>query len=377
MKVLMVTPTYLPITGGAETAIQRLSIDLNSIGIQTDVMTFNMEQVWNAKWHGKTEISENGFRIFRIPGLNWLPIAHSNRIAMGVNLIPGRFSHVFADYDIIHFHIDLSFPLFSWFSKKSKIFHFHGWDGTLKRNFPSRFILKHTGDIFISLTKQMKTEIAELGIAKEEKIICLPNSVNPDAFYPFPEKKERNLLLFIGRITSGKGLHILLQSLQYLKTPVRLVIIGPADWDFTYFNHIQKFMQAENSKGKHKVEYIGRLEHRELVKWYQSASILILPSTSYEAFPVVNLEALSCETPVIATKIGGVSEVVHSGENGLLVTPNSVAELANAIQCLLDDDALRLKLGKEGRRQVLENYSNTVIVEKLRKIYEELVESQP
>jgi glycosyltransferase involved in cell wall biosynthesis len=368
MKVLMLTPTYYPIVGGAETAISRLTVGLNSRGIQTDVMTFNMDKVWNSRWRGKTELSDEGFRIFRIPGLNWYPFPHSNRITMGVNLIPGRFMNLTKSYDILHFHTELSFPLFSYFSKKPKVYHFHGLNFQfLKRYFLARFLLKRVADQYISLTRQMKNDLANLGIPKR-KITCLPNGVDTAFFRPSNEKED-NLLLFVGRMTPSKGLHVLLKALAYIRRPVRLVLIGPKDWNSKYFSNILESIQTENDKGKHRIEYACEKSQKDLVNWYQRATIFVLPSTGAEAFGIVNLEALACETPVVATNVGGVSEIVKDGENGLLVEPNNALKLGNAIEYLLENGDLRKEFGRAGRKLVVEQFSIEAVVRKLIALY--------
>ena len=369
----MVTPTYYPIIGGAETAVRRLTIDLNEIGIHTDVMTFNMEKIWRAKWSGKTEVSNDGYCIFRIPGLNWVPFAHSNRNTMGFNLFPGRFTHLLKTYDVLHFHSEFSFPLFSYSLRKAKVFHFHGLDyDFFQRYFLGRFMLKNIADLYISLTEQMKQDLVTLGIP-EGRIRCLPNGVDTDIFRPQLSNKEDNLLLFVGRISSGKGLHVLLAALRYLEKSIRLVIIGPPDWDSAYFNRVQSMIKRENERGKHRIEYAGEKNHEDLVSWYQKAAIFVLPPPKYEALGIVNLEALACETPVVATKVGGIPEVVHDEENGILVEPNNPIKLANAIQYLLDNDALRREFGKNGRDLVVKKFSNKKNAEKLARIYSELL----
>ena len=366
----MVTPAYYPIKGGTEVMVQNLSAELNNVGVRTDVMTFNMDRKWNPKWKGKVE-KINGVTVFKIPALNWFPIAHSKRITMDVNLIPGRFTKRLKDYDIIHFHEDLSFPLFSYFSKKPKIFHFHGLDVDFyKRYFLSRFILKHVADLYICLTKLMEKDLAELGIPRY-RIRRLPNGVDVKIFRPLGDKKD-NLVLFIGRICFQKGLHILLKSLCYLEKPIHLVIIGPPDWDRKYFESILRLMEEENKKGKHKVTYLGAQDPANVTEWYQKASLLVLPSFK-EAFSVVNLEALSCQTPVVATNVGGIPEVVRDGENGILVPPNDAARLAEAIQYLLDNEKVRIKFGREGRKLVVKYFSLEAVVEKLHRIYKEMI----
>jgi glycosyltransferase involved in cell wall biosynthesis len=370
MRVLMLTPTYDPIIGGAETAVRNLAIGLNDVGIHTDVMTFNVDREWHPKWSGRTEISHDGFQVFWIPALDWSPLIRSSRMTMGINLIPGRFRNLLSAYDILHYHVgDWSFPLFSFLMQKTKICQLHGWNYyLLGRNFLGRFFLKHAVDMYLTPTEEMKNGLARVGVP-EARITCLPNGVDVEAFRP-AGRKEDNLVLFVGRIDSNKGPHILLNSLDHLKNPVRLVIIGPPGWDLKYFNHMLRLMEKTNLKGKHKVDYIGEKSHRDIVEWYQRASIFVFPTVMYEALGIVSLEALACETPVVATNVGGIPEVVHDGENGMLVEPNSAVKLANAIQYLLDNESIRKKFGEEGRKLVVEDFSTKAVMRKLVKIYE-------
>jgi glycosyltransferase involved in cell wall biosynthesis len=371
MKVLMVTPTYYPIVGGREAVVYRLTAALNRNGVPTDIMTFNMDSSQVCKWRGETEFSE-GFRIYKIPGLDWFPL-HLERITMGVNLIPGRFLNLTKDYDILHFHgPELSFPTFSYFSRKPKILHLHGLDTRLFQRYAlNSFLLKHVADLYISLTEQMKKGLIELGIP-DDKIRCLLNGIDVGLFHPSKEK-EGNMILFVGRISPDKGLHVLLDSLDYLKQSVQVVVIGPRGWNLKYFNDILCKIEKENKKGKHKIKYLGTKSQKYIVEWYQKASIFVLATLDYEALGIVNLEALACETPVIATNLGGVSEAVRDGENGILIEPNKAVKLANAIQYLLDNENIRKKFGKNGRKWITENFANEIITEKLLRIYRELI----
>lgn len=365
----MVTPGYYPIKGGTETMVQSLSTELNKVGICTDVMTFNMDRKWKPRWKGKKEKIE-GITVFKIPGFNWLPIEHSPRITLGVNLIPGRFTHILKRYDIIHFHEEFSFPLFSYFIKKPKILHLHGIGfDYFKRYHLSRFILNHIANLYLSITKQMKKELIRLGIPKN-KIIYLPNAVDTRIFYP--KEKLDDIILYVGRITPDKGLHVLLRSLSYVKTPVHLEIIGPFDGNSDYCHTILSLIETENRKGEHKIRYLGSINHAKLIESYQKASIFVLPSL-FEPFGIVILEAMSCETPVVSTYAGGIPEVVKNGENGILVPVNSPLKLAEAIEYLLRDKDTRIKFGKAGRKWVIKNFSIEVIAKRLSNIYEKIV----
>lgn len=370
MRILMVTPCYYPVKGGTETTVRNLAITLNKNGIKTDVMAFNVDQNRKPRWRGKTE-KIDGITVYRIPALRWLPI-HSLRITAGVNFVPGRFIDTLKNYDIIHFHeLDFSFPFFSFPIKKPKIIHSHGiFYDFFERHHISRFLLKHLAHLYIVISKKMKKEFIALGIP-ENKIVYLPNSVNTDLFVP-KGQKEDNLLLFVGRISAIKGLHILIKSLRYLEENIRLIIIGPPDWDVNYYQKILKLIKKENQKGKHEIRYLGAMEQTKLVEWYQKTSLFILPSL-YEAFGVTILEALACETPVIATRVGGIPEIIKNNETGILISPNNPKSLAEAIQHLLENRDIRLKMGREGRKRVIKEYSLEVTCRKLSAIYNQLI----
>ena len=366
----MVSPCYYPVKGGTETTVRNLAIVLNKNHVQTDVMTFNVNQNRKPKWQGKTE-KINGIIIYRIPALKWI---NSYRFTAGVNFIPGRFSNILKKYDIIHFHeFELSFPFFSCIVRKPKIIHLHGINyNFLKRHHISRFLLKHLAHLYISISKRMTNELVDLGIPYS-KIVYLPNSVDTNLFKP-GEQKEENMLLFVGRISQSKGLHILLESLRRLNDPIRLIIIGPPDWDVNYYQSILKMIADENRRGIHEIKYLGAKEQSELVEWYQKASLFVLPSF-IEGFPVTLLEALSCETPVIATPVGGIPEIIKNHQTGLLIPTGDSIRLAKAIQYLLENEDVRLKMGYEGRTFVTKHYSLEATVKKLIVIYERLIES--
>jgi len=373
LRVIMVTPCYYPVKGGTETVVRNLSIALNKCNVHTDVMTFNMDRKWSPKWRGKTERID-GITVSRIPGLNWLPIAHSYRTSFGFNLIPGRFTGILKQYDIIHFHeLDFSFPLFSCLTRKPRIIHLHGaiYPAHLKSyGVAIRILFKYLPDYYISISKQMRDDLPFFGIPKE-KIIYLPNAVDTKLFAP-TRQKEDDLILFVGRITRGKGLHVLLESLNYLKNPVRLVIIGPADWDVDYYQALLRSIEKENQKGRHEIRYLGPMEQARLVSWYQKASIFVLPSF-WEGFPMTCLEALSCETPVIATPVGGIPEVIKNYKNGILVPLNDSIKLAEAIQYTLDNKDVRIRMGKEGRKSIIREFSLELTVKRLQNIYENIL----
>jgi rhamnosyl/mannosyltransferase len=85
------------------------------------------------------------------------------------------------------------------------------------------------------------------------------------------------------------------------------------------------------------------------------------------------LEALSCETPVIASNIGGIPEIVENYKNGILFPPNNALRLAEAIQYLLENENVRKKFGQEGKQRIAENFSSEIIVKRICKLYGEMI----
>ena len=148
----MLTPSFAPIVGGTERVVQNLALKLNEVGIQTDVMTLNMNEKWNPVWRGETR--ENGYKIFRVPAFNAFRGFKINPLNFffGIHVLPKlNFASQLKDYDILHFHddIDLSFSFFSSFMRKPKIFHCHTLAFTYnkyKASFFSRNILKNAAD---------------------------------------------------------------------------------------------------------------------------------------------------------------------------------------------------------------------------------------
>lgn len=103
--------------------------------------------------------------------------------------------------------------------------------------------------------------------------------------------------------------------------------------------------------------------------YYKAADVFILPSTmNTESFGIVNLEAMACGVPIVASNIGGIPDIVKDGENGLLVQPKNTEALANAIIYLLENEDMKKKLGLNGKMKV-KNYSWEKIAEKTEAIY--------
>jgi len=204
-------------------------------------------------------------------------------------------------------------------------------------------------------------------------------------------------LLFVGRVSPEKGLHVLLDAFQkvverYPRT--RLEIVGPkrqlhledlialSDDDKvsdlssfydgssrgSYFSHLQKRLSPDLTSH---VTFTGPVPYAHVINHYREADILINPSLS-EAFGRSLIEAMACQMPVVATRVGGMVEIVEDAKTGLLVNPGDATALAEAIIDLLSDENLRKSMAKAGRQRVLELFSWDQIVENLLRQYKSI-----
>jgi glycosyltransferase involved in cell wall biosynthesis len=243
------------------------------------------------------------------------------------------------------------------------------------------------------------------------KIRTLHNAVDTNLFTevtrcPQAERGARKIL-FVGRISPEKGLHILLAAFESLLEKgedLYLDIVGPdllappqvivnisdtklvaelGQWydqtpaakakswlrvkfprrlkwlpDTTYRGRLRAMVQGRMIG---RVRFQGFVSNDELPQWYREADLFVLPSV-YETFGIPLIEAMACGTAVLATRTGGVPEIVQDEVSGLLVEPGDVEQLAKGIGRLMQDDVLRQQMGQRGRKRAMERFSwNTTV----------------
>lgn len=373
MRILMVSPSYYPIVGGTETVVQNITTELNDGGVHTDVMTFNMADKWKPVW--KYEEVTGKFKIFRLPALN--PLTHANPLSIGLNVhvIPDpNYRRIFNDYEIIHFHddADLSFSLFAQGIEKPKVFHCHTLNDTFgyyKKNILSKTLLKKAADVYICVAESTRNLLLGLGVPRSKTKVVY-NGVDTKRYSPLKEERYTNSILFVGRYEMRKGLHVLLESLYHIKTPLEVIIIGPVTGS-KYSKFILQLIKKVNTETRHNVLQTGFVPEDEMIRWYQKTTIFLCPSL-LDVFPTVIPQALACGAPVIASDVGGIPEIVENDVNGLLVPPGHPGMLADAIERLLENKSLREEYGMNGRRTVERRFSLGSITGELLDIYAEL-----
>ena len=198
-------------------------------------------------------------------------------------------------------------------------------------------------------------------------------------------------LLFVGRVSPEKGLHVLLDAFQEVvkRYPqAQLEIVGPqvllpiefivtlsnddkvsglaAFYDknssINYFSYLQERLLSLNIANN--VTFAGYIPYGHVVNNYRDADVFVNSSFS-EALPLPILEAMASELPVVATRVGGTAEAVANGKTGLLVEPSDASALAEVILRLFSNENLRKSMGKAARKRAVELFSWEHVVNKL------------
>jgi glycosyltransferase involved in cell wall biosynthesis len=207
--------------------------------------------------------------------------------------------------------------------------------------------------------------------AQSSPVLCnyqyeiVPNGVRLEAFDRRPDKREREVkqVLFVGRLSSVKGINYLINAAKIVlkqHKDATFLIVGDGE---------ERQSLTALAKGyENCIKFCGHVSKRTLVELYKSSAVLVLPSfTRLEAFGVVLLEAMACETPVIASRIPGVLDVV--GEGGFLVKPCSPHSLATAIQNIFENPANARRMGKKGRQLVEQKYDWKIVAQQILSVY--------
>ena len=198
----------------------------------------------------------------------------------------------------------------------------------------------------IVATEKEKDDIAFYYGAEPEKVSVIPCGVNMEMFRPYDKALSRQklglsgekIILFVGRVDPLKGIDRLIQSLPLLKNAEnsKLVVIGG---DTGSRVEVEKLQQLAKDLGAgSRVVFQGTVKQDILPYYYSAADVCVVPSY-YESFGLVPLESLACGTPVVATDVGDLKNIIKQFETGMIVPDNSPQKLATAISLVLDHSA--------------------------------------
>jgi len=371
-----VIPYFYPNIGGSERYCYELSRRLVKKGHEVSVLTTKLH-----KNHPSYEIIE-GINIFRYPMLfDFMGSNPISYIIHGLKNIEG---------DIIHSHsyiflTSLQATIMSKYYKKiPNIIHLHGGldDGITVPDYSTnikmllknriydntlgKFIINNADKIASVSKKDINIAINKWKI--NPRVFCsLSNAIDPKEF-KF-NKIRLNNILFIGRLEMWKGINVLMsliKKLYILRSDISFTIIGEGKYKNALINMSKKY---DNMK------VMGYVKREQLKTILSKSYLLIIPSYGIEGLPTVCLEALSSELPVVASNVGGLSELIIDGVTGYLFQPGDVSTCINKILNIVDNKKLRDEMGKNGRILIENKYNWDYIINKTDILYKDMVTS--
>ena len=217
--------------------------------------------------------------------------------------------------------------------------------------------------------------IQTLGIRREIEVI--PNFLDCAVYRRLPEPALREhlcpaacrdaLILHVSNFRPVKRLSVVLEIFRRVRerVPARLVLIGDGP-DRSGLEH-----QVTAAGLSQTVQFVG--EQPDVVPWLSVADLFLLPS-SQESFGMAALEAMACEVPVVASRVGGLAEVIDHGVNGFLCDPDDLDGMVAASETVLRDEALRRRVGEAAAQHVRARFCEEVIVPRYERFYRQVLE---
>ena len=285
-----------------------------------------------------------------------------------------------ARYDVIHVHWPLPLALFGWAAQRARparlVTTFYGVELRWVKSalpFLKGFLAwaARRSDRVVAISHYTAGELRELADVPIEVIPYTTSLPEVGATSPAPDGKGP--VLFVGRLVERKGVAHLIEAIARLGSlGPRLEIVGEGP------ERPGLEALAERLGVADRVVFRGKIPPDELQASYARAAVCVLPSVldargDTEGLGVVLLEAMNHATPVIASRVGGIPDVVEDGVSGLLVPPGDAAALAAAVRRLRDDPDLARRLGEGGRRRLREQFNWPAIVRRWLDLYAGLV----
>ncbi|WP_018503336.1 glycogen synthase [Parafrankia discariae] len=184
----------------------------------------------------------------------------------------------------------------------------------------------------------------------------------------------RPSVVFVGRITRQKGLPVLLRAAARLDPSAQLVLCAGAPDTPELLAEVTELVDGLRASRDGVIWLSGMLAKPEVIQLLSHATVFACPSV-YEPLGIVNLEAMACGTAVVASRVGGIPEVVASGETGLLVPPDDPAALAAAINEVLADPGRAAAMGRAGRDRAVAEFGWPAVAERTARLYEQVTAS--
>ncbi len=215
-----------------------------------------------------------------------------------------------------------------------------------------------TADRIIAFSPHERDAMARLYGADAGKVSLVPGGVDLSLFRPLDQDSVRarlglngeKILLYVGRVEPLKGLELLVETAAQMDTgeSVRVMVVGAdanGDREMDRVKQLAKERDLEDQ-----IDFVGQVDHNELPLYYNAADVCVVPSY-YESFGLVALESMACGTPVVATRVGGLSTIIHHGRTGYLKSWRCPESFANSLEMIISSDGLQQSLGEAARKR--------------------------
>lgn len=220
-------------------------------------------------------------------------------------------------------------------------------------------------DALIAVSNEVARSLPRWCGVPSDKVYTVYNGVDITVFAPDRNAREavrkqygvssdERLIIFLSHVTKQKGLHLLLNCLPAVlaqQGQMKVLVAGTGD----YLVEAKCLVEVMGLQSH--VMFAGHVPHERTADYLNAADLYVLPTLRQEGLPFSLVEAMACQTPVIASRIGGIPSIVKHGVNGLLVTPGDSYDLSQAIGRILADNELAERLSLKARETVVAGYS--------------------
>ncbi len=250
-------------------------------------------------------------------------------------------------------------------------------------------------DAIVAVSEETKIDVLKYFNVEEDKVKVIYNGINLQQYVvtdktstleEYGIDQSKPFVLFVGRITRQKGIIHLVNAIKYIDPDTQIVLCAGAP-DTPEIGKEMEDSVNEVKKTRDNVIWIDvMLDKPSVIQLYSHADVFCCPSI-YEPFGIINIEAMACETPVVASAVGGIKEVVVHGETGILVpleqqeeapfepkNPDKFSrDLADGINTVIRDKSLSLTMAKNGRKRVEDTFDWVAIAKQMEALYKSLL----
>lgn len=250
-----------------------------------------------------------------------------------------------------------------------------------RRHLPLEPLVNHFTDKRIAVSEEIRQCYIKNHGVSPERIIIIPNAVDVERFSGLNSRNRLRTQLgvnassplvgTVARLVQPKRLDRLLEAARMVCDAVpqaRFLIIGDGP--------LREELEGQAMQLDLTPEYVRFLGNRLDIPELLSALDIFVLSSEMEGIPVALLEAMAASRPVVATRVGGIPQVIQDGYNGLLISPDDPAGLAKAILALTEDSTLRESVAREGYRTVEKRFSSTAVAQRIIELYDALLEKK-